>query len=236
LGTLLRHVHRHVVGYIALFVALGGVAYAAIPDSGGVIHGCYQKAPGAGGLPKGALRVIDPGANESCSSGESALDWNATGPSGPQGPQGQQGPEGPQGTGVTFEPPSGRGNLPPWATKVSQTLNGTFPGPLEADYTVKVRCTQKFPVALTGGWRLNGGGLDGVHGPGAYPSGATQVYELYSDRINIFRRGQPEGWAASVTSTGFPTSRADSMTVWAVCATKRRAANALGVHLVPGPH
>jgi hypothetical protein len=35
----------------ALLVA-GGIAYATIPDAGGVIHGCYQKN-------QGTLRVID---------------------------------------------------------------------------------------------------------------------------------------------------------------------------------
>ena len=33
-------------------LAAGAVGYAAIPDSGGVIHGCYQKV-------NGQLRVID---------------------------------------------------------------------------------------------------------------------------------------------------------------------------------
>ena len=42
-----------VVAIVALVVALAGVAYATIPDSGGVIHGCYLKAVGS-------LRVIDP--------------------------------------------------------------------------------------------------------------------------------------------------------------------------------
>jgi hypothetical protein len=51
----------------AVMVAVGaGVAYAAIPDSTGVIHGCVN---GGSGL----LRVINTG--QSCTGGESAIDW-----------------------------------------------------------------------------------------------------------------------------------------------------------------
>jgi Collagen triple helix repeat (20 copies) len=69
----------------ALLVA-GGVAYATIPDSNGVIHGCYAKSGGA-------LRVIDASVTN-CKSTETSLDWNVQGQ---QGPQGAQGPPGPQG-------------------------------------------------------------------------------------------------------------------------------------------
>lgn len=58
-----------VVGGVA-----GGIAYASIPDSNGVIHGCYQKK-------KGDLRVID-SASQSCGSKESPLTWSQTGPPG----------------------------------------------------------------------------------------------------------------------------------------------------------
>jgi hypothetical protein len=65
------------------------MAYASIPDSAGVIHGCYQKN-------NGQLRVIDP-AVSSCSPSETALQWSQIGPQGPAGPQGPEGPAGPQG-------------------------------------------------------------------------------------------------------------------------------------------
>jgi hypothetical protein len=55
----------------ALVVA-GGVAYATIPDSNGVIHACYNKTTGA-------LRVIDPSASQTCVSGEAPLSWNQGG-------------------------------------------------------------------------------------------------------------------------------------------------------------
>jgi len=53
---------------------------AAIPDSHGTVHGCYQFAQGA--TPKGTLRVIDPSTGESCRFYEKPLNWNANGVAG----------------------------------------------------------------------------------------------------------------------------------------------------------
>jgi len=75
------------VAGLAMLVA-AGVAFGAIPDPGGVIHGCYDK--------KGALRVLDP-TTDACGKGESALDWSQQGPPGPAGTAGAQGPQGPAG-------------------------------------------------------------------------------------------------------------------------------------------
>ncbi len=60
---------------------------AAIPDSNGVINGCYQKNVGN-------LRVIDPSAGDSCRPSEIAISWSQTGPQGPAGPVGPQQAEG----------------------------------------------------------------------------------------------------------------------------------------------
>jgi hypothetical protein len=85
-----------VVAVTALVVALGGVAYATIPDSGGVIHGCYLKRTGS-------LRVIDPSRGERCTRAETSIPWNQTGPrgaigrAGRQGKTGATGPQGPAG-------------------------------------------------------------------------------------------------------------------------------------------
>lgn len=68
---------------------------AAIPDGGGVIHGCYS---GNGAKAKGGttLNILDTASNV-CSNGQTAIAWNQTGPQGPQGPQGIIGPDGPEG-------------------------------------------------------------------------------------------------------------------------------------------
>jgi hypothetical protein len=107
---------RRLAFLVAVVAALAaaGLAYASIPDSNGVIHGCYAKA--SGGTSPGALRVIDTGVGQSCGLNEVPLNWNqqgvkgATGPKGPtgvtgpqgvQGTQGQQGPKGPTGASGT---------------------------------------------------------------------------------------------------------------------------------------
>ena len=65
-----------------------GVAFAAIPDGSGVIHGCYKD--------NGDLRVIDPTSSKKnfseCKNNETALDWDAHGTQRPPGPPGPPGP------------------------------------------------------------------------------------------------------------------------------------------------
>ena len=86
------------LGAVLGAVLVGGVAYAAIPDSSGVIDGCYQKKVGN-------LRVIDSSAGQSCRHSEVPISWSQTGPQGPpgpQGPKGDTGATGPKGdTGAT---------------------------------------------------------------------------------------------------------------------------------------
>src|SRR3954452_1462040 len=83
------------LGLATLVVAGGGIAYAAIPDSGGVIHGCFKD--------NGDLRVIDPAAakKDACKNNETALTWNQQGPAGTPGPAGPAGPAGPTGPAGT---------------------------------------------------------------------------------------------------------------------------------------
>ena len=93
---------RVLVFTVGALIALGGIAYATIPDVSGLISACYSST-------SGALRVIDSAAK--CSAAERALSWNQTGPAGAQGPQGlkgdtgavgAQGPQGAKGdTGAT---------------------------------------------------------------------------------------------------------------------------------------
>jgi hypothetical protein len=74
---------------LGVMLVSAGIAVASIPDSSGVIHGCYLTS----GNPniRGALRVIDTEAGQTCSSSETAIEWNQEGP---QGPTGAQGPTG----------------------------------------------------------------------------------------------------------------------------------------------
>jgi hypothetical protein len=68
---------------------VGGVAYATIPDSGGVIHTCYSQS-------NGTWRPIDY-PTVKCKSGEIQLDFNQRGVKGDNGDKGDQGPQGLQG-------------------------------------------------------------------------------------------------------------------------------------------
>ena len=92
-----------------------GAALASIPDSNGVIHGCYKDS--------GDLRVIDtaPGSkNNSCKNGETALDWDAhgtPGARGPTGPPGQKGATGPPGQKGATGPPGQKGTSGPTGPK-----------------------------------------------------------------------------------------------------------------------
>jgi len=89
------------LGLVALIVgvgaAVGGIAYASIPDSNGVIHGCYRPT-------SGQLIVIKSN-GKGCETGWTPLNWNQTGVTGPTGPTGLTGPTGVTGptgaTGVT---------------------------------------------------------------------------------------------------------------------------------------
>jgi hypothetical protein len=69
-------------GAAAMLAIAAGVGYAAIPDSQGVIHACYDRT-------KGDLRVTDthnPRLGACVAGKETALDWNQQGPPGPAGP------------------------------------------------------------------------------------------------------------------------------------------------------
>jgi hypothetical protein len=65
------------VALASLVVALGGVGYAAIPDSTRVIHACYGKT--------GALRLIDTEADppQTCKPHETSVDWPGASVPGP---------------------------------------------------------------------------------------------------------------------------------------------------------
>jgi len=72
---------------VGALVVGGGVAYAAIPGSSGVIKGCYDNG--------GNLRVIDE--SKSCPKGFTALSWNQQGVPGEDGADGAPGTNGAAG-------------------------------------------------------------------------------------------------------------------------------------------
>jgi len=78
-----------VIAAVAIFALAGGIAYAAIPDTAGVIQGCYRTSSDD---QKGQLRVVESAA--SCRNNELPIQWNVTGAPGARGPAGEDGTDG----------------------------------------------------------------------------------------------------------------------------------------------
>lgn len=80
----MRNLIVAVAGAVAIILGGAAIALASIPDSHGIIHGCYT-------VKTGTLRVIDTGKGQKCATGQHALNWNQKGPQGPAGPAGVSG-------------------------------------------------------------------------------------------------------------------------------------------------
>jgi collagen triple helix repeat protein len=194
----------------AAVVAIGGVAYAAIPGPGGVIKACYNK-PGLLGLGNGELRVIDSNAN--CGGTETPISWNQAGQKGdpgPAGPKGDTGPEGPQGEqgppGETGPPgPQGEQGPPGPAGSVTgyevvQDEAGDESTPLPSVAFVNCPAGKKV---------LGGGAFVADEN-----SGATSDAALTSSRPS----SDNAGWAATTARLRTDVIVFGSITVWAICA------------------
>ena len=93
-GKAARYLANNAPGALALFVALGGVSYAA---TGGFVSGGQLKACVNGG---GSITLLNSGKH--CKGGQKQIAWNQTGPAGPQGQPGAAGATGaPGATGAT---------------------------------------------------------------------------------------------------------------------------------------
>jgi hypothetical protein len=100
------------IGLVVAVVAAGELGFASVPDSSGLIHGCYHSGSGGlfGGGERGELRVIDIAKGQKCNNDETAITWNQkgqkgdkgdTGATGPAGATGAQGPAGARGASGT---------------------------------------------------------------------------------------------------------------------------------------
>jgi hypothetical protein len=127
------------VALAAAVVVAAGAAYAAIPDSAGVIHGCYATR-------LGLLRVIDPSAGQKCASLEKPLDWNQKGP---QGAPGLQGPAGPKGDTGAQGPPGPAGVIGTIDALEGVPCKGTkaHPGTVHVSYGAGTQT--EAPISLT---------------------------------------------------------------------------------------
>jgi len=163
----------------AATAAIGGVAYAAIPDSSSVIHGCYTNKVGV-------LRVIDLSAGQSCTLLETPIQWNQKGPRGEPGPAGPAGSKGDKGDpgiagadGKDGAPGPGGAQGPPGTALSSiDDLNGLACTINGQPGTILV--TGGVPVALMCNPISSGGGDGGTLAPDQFePNDVTaSAYQL----------------------------------------------------------
>lgn len=88
-GSMLRYLGNNALGALALFLALGGVGYAATGGfvSGGKLQACVGEGD--------SITLLKSGKH--CKRGLKQIAWNQTGPSGPQGQPGAKGASGATG-------------------------------------------------------------------------------------------------------------------------------------------
>lgn len=123
---------------IVCAILFSSVAYASVPDSNGVIHGCRNNI-------LHTITVRDDASQPKCPAGTTSLDWNQTGPAGPQGPKGDKGEVATTGTVTTEGPYSYPGAL--------STAGGEFEMNLACSDPVRheaVNATYSFGYLTTG--------------------------------------------------------------------------------------
>jgi hypothetical protein len=148
-----RLTYANVMSTLAVFIALGGGAYAAttIPGPGGVIHGCYKDRGGN-------LRLV--AADRKCARHEASIAFSEQGPRGPMGPRGAAGKTVRGNPGATGSPGAigetgpngGTGPAGPGASSFTTTVSeGSGPATLatpEPGLTVTGECLSGNEVAL----------------------------------------------------------------------------------------
>ncbi len=172
LSTVSRHVRHNVVGYLALFAALGGTSYAAAQLPSGSVgtpqlrnaavtaakvkpHSLLASDFAGGQLrpgPQGARGLSGPQGTPGAAGPQ-----GARGPAGPQGPAGQdgargsEGPQGPQGPAGTQGPKGDSGTA---HTTLAQSTTVVEPGTSAA---LNVTCPAG--TTVTGGGFIAAPGL-----------------------------------------------------------------------------
>ena len=178
--------YANVMSTIAVFLALGGGAWAVTGQTGATkkpvtVNACVKKA----GKQKGQLRVVS--AKAKCRKGERKLAWTsapstaapttgATGPVGPAGPAGQAGAQGPQGEpGTEGEPgatgPAGSPDTPGAILSKLSTVDGSGSG-LDASLLDGHDSSYFLP---TTGKAADANELDGINSTGFARLSTTQT-------------------------------------------------------------
>jgi hypothetical protein len=164
-----------IVSIIALVLAMGGFAVAAIPDSSGVVHGCYKKK-------KGTLRLVT---GSKCKKSERSISWNQKGQAGANGAtgaKGDKGDKGDTGPGAQHALIDSAGAITSQTGGISVTTGTTgvyfvtFPESV-AGKSIHVGWSRKSGSGTTGevSGSLCGGGTEGLVCGGGQPSDTVLV-------------------------------------------------------------
>ena len=190
-----RLTYANVMATVAVFLALGGGAYAltGIPDRGGVYHGCVDRSTSVLRVVKAAsscrkAKTVKRGTRRVRIPGESAIAWNQQGRAGVNGTNGLNGANGANG-----------------ATKI--VVRSSDQGPLSSG---------EFKVACNPGERAVGGGVSRPDGSTVGGDVVTQsAPAIQGSPPRIALPGEtPNAWANGVSTSGAPTT----FTMFAVCA------------------
>jgi hypothetical protein len=180
---LRSHLRSNVVGYLALFVALGGTSYALKGADGSehVIHGCFQRR-------SGTLRIV--AASASCRRGEQALAWNREGQQGPTGAagapgsQGSVGPRGPAGPtvgaangGSPLAEPDGTASLR-GPTTITTAVAGSIFATGRMELGMRCAAATTYNCSFTAGLYVDGKPVPASSFFATVPNGGEQTYQL----------------------------------------------------------
>lgn len=163
---------RRVVFIGVAFAAVAGIAFAAIPDGGGVHTACMLKNVGTVRLIDTSLPSTD--VQSHCTSLETQIQWNQRGQPGPQGPPGlkgdagRQGDIGPQGPKGDSGPPGPQGDTGPAGPQGPKGDPGTLD---TSNFHDKATADARY-LEQTGGTRLGTAIVNVVERSDARPGGA----------------------------------------------------------------
>ena len=175
-----RLTSRWIAGGAAVAVlAGGGIAYAAIPDSGtGVFHACMLNNVGT-------VRLIDPSRSDLRGRCDTRLEtevmWNAQGQPGPAGPKGDPGEPGPKGDTGTPGPKGDTGPQGPAGVSGFSVAIAIF----STVGTGNAEDVGAFAQCPTGKVAIGGGMSEGA--PGVYITESYPDFDKWRIRVQNTR-------------------------------------------------
>ncbi len=205
---------------VALLIAAGAagggaaIAVASVPDSNGVIHGCYSVNASGNPVTTGPnLTVIDPNAGQSCATTTSPtgappsqreLSWNQLGPPGPSGPQGPSGPAGAPGApGQTATVVQGQKLTLPGGEVIAVGGTGGAPAPVDGGGVVGEVSMGDGSVFKLRGFSF-GTSQSGTSGSSSSGAGAGKVKFKEFSIKKLTDKSSPIFFLACATGKHFP--------------------------------